>query len=429
MFYLVRCSLWLAVVAVTCCVVAIPNKVCGQEISIAGIGEGSMIILPPGTMTTNLSVVATPVNPAGTTNLVFIMERQGSVILNRTSPPPYTVTFSNLTAGKYFLSASLVTAGMSPGGNVSFDIAAASPAPANDNWSQATVLADINTTVTSFNNYATSEPDEPMHAGIGAGESIWWSWNAVSNGVFTVTTAGSSFDTVLGVYTGTNLSTLVEIGASDDAGPNAFSQVTFSATNGTVYYFAVDCASAAAFGKAQLRLVAGVPPMISISSPPDGFLMLVPLPTTATNTTAAASITDPEGVAQVDYWFDGGSSMSRSGILSPPYQLNLTNLTEGHYLLTLVASNNLGLISVTNAGFSVISLAPLLFTEGFTLSANRFQLAITGFKGPNYTVQASSNVDAWCSLKTFTNFAGAEKMTDTNAAQFSRRFYRASSTQ
>jgi len=157
--------------------------------------------------------------------------------------------------------------------------------------------------------------------------------------------------------------------------------------------------------------------------------MLVPLPTTATNTPAAAAITDLAGVARVDYWFDGSLGLSRSGVLSSPYQLSLTNLVEGHYLLTLAASNNVGLISVTNTGFSVISLAPLLFMEGFTLSSNRFQLAVTGFKGPNYALQASSNLDAWCSLKTFTNFAGAEKVADTNAAQFNRRFYRASSTQ
>jgi hypothetical protein len=84
---------------------------------------------------------------------------------------------------------------------------------------------------------------------------------------------------------------------------------------------------------------------------------------------------------------------------------------------------------VANAGFSVISLAPVLVTEGFLFSSNRFQLGVTGFKGPNYSLQASSNLDVWCSLKTFTNFAGAEKLTDTNSASFNKRFYRASATQ
>ena len=427
-FYLIRWCARLAAVAVAVCLMAISNKAGGQGISIAGISEASVIFLAPGSATTNLAVTATPSVPAGTTNVIFVLEGQGSVMLNRTSPPPYAMTFSNLTAGKYFLTAKLSAAGTPPSGDVSFDINAASSAPANDNWSQAVVMS-LNTTLISSNTYATSEANEPVHGGVGIGKSVWWSWSAVSNGVFTATTAGSSFDTVLGVYNGTNLSTLTEISASDDAGANSFSQVTFSATNGTVYYFAVDSASAAGFGKIQLRLLAGSPPAISITSPPDGYLMLVPLPTTATNTTATASVIDPAGVARVDYWFDGSSGVSRSGILSSPYQMSLTNLTEGHYTLTLAASNNAGLISVTNAGFSVISLAPVLVTEGFTLSSKQFQLAITGFKGPTYSVLASSNLDAWCSVKTFTNFAGAEKLADTNTAQFNRQFYRASSSQ
>jgi len=427
-FYLTRWCARLAAVAVVFCLMAIPNKACSQGISIAGVGEASVMVLAAGGAAMNLAVTATPSVPAGSTNVIFVLERQGSVLLNRTSPPPYAVTFSNLTAGKYFLTARLSAAGTPPSGDVSFDINAASSAPANDNWSQATVMS-LNTTLISSNTYATSEVNEPVHGGVGAGKSVWWAWSAVSDGVFTATTAGSGFDTVLGVYTGTSLGTLTEVSASDDAGVNPFSQVTFAATNGTVYYFAVDSASAAGFGKAQLRLLAGSPPAISITSPADGYLMLVSSPTTATNITATATVTDPAGVARVDYWFDGTSGMSRSGILSSPYQLSLTNLTEGHYTLTLAASNNAGLVSVTNTGFSVISLAPVLVTEGFTDSSKQFQLAVTGFKGPNYSVQASSNLDAWCSLKTFTNFAGAEKLADTNAAQFNRQFYRASSGQ
>jgi hypothetical protein len=375
---------------------------------------------------TNLAVTATPAQPAGATNVVFVLEYQGGVLVSRTSPPPYAVTFTNLAAGKYFLTATLAGPGTPPNGNVSFDINAASAAPANDQWSQATVLPGLNTTVISTNTAATREPGEPVHGGLGTGKSVWWKWTAVSNGVYTATTLGSSFDTVLAIYTGTNLATLVQRQANDEAGQYAFSQATFLATNGMTYYFAVDSAAAAA-GRAQLRLVAGGPPVITITAPTDGYLMLVATPTTTTNTTVTATITDPAGVARVDYWFDSASGISRSDILPPPYQLNLRLLIEGHYLLTLVASNNLGLISITNTGFSVISLAPLLVAEGFQYSSNRFQLGVTGFKGPNYTVQGSTNLEAWCAVTVFTNFAGAEKVTDTNAAPFKQRFYRAAS--
>jgi len=395
-----------------------------QGVSITGVGEGATIVLSPGTSTTNLSASATPFNSAGNTNVIFILERQGSILFNRTSPPPYSILFSNLTPGKYFLSALLDSPGTSAKGDVSFDISEALLAPTNDNWSHASALAGLNIAASSSNTYATGEPNEPIHGGMGVGKSVWWSWNAVSNGVFTATTAGSTFDTVLAVYQGTNLDTLVETGANDNAGANAFSQVTFSATNGSIYYFAVDSASAASVGKAQLRVLAGSPATISITSPADGTSFLVRSAFVTTNILAAASIVDSAGVARADYAFDGSTIMSQNGLLMTPYQLSLTNLIEGDYLLTLTVSNYAGMISVTNLGFSVISLAPVLFSEGFI--SNKYQMAFTGFKGPQYSVRTSTNLDVWCSLKTFTNFAGAEKVADTNATQFRGRFYRAS---
>jgi hypothetical protein len=423
-FHLTQWAFYLAIIA-GLGGLAVPNRTFGQGVAIAGMDEGSVIALSPGSSTTNLTVTATPASPSGTTNLIFILERQGAVFINYTSPPPFTVTLDDLPAGKYFLSAAL--AGNPVNGDVSFEIQAAALAPTNDNWNQAIVLTGLETTVTGFNTDATSELNEPVHAGIGAGKSLWWSWTAVSNGFVTATTAGSSFDTVLGIYTGTSLATLAEIKAADDIGPAAFSQTTFFATNGTVYYFAVDSATTAAAGRVQLRLTAEKPPVISIASPTDGYLMLVATSTSFTNTAAAATVIDPKGVARVDYQFDGSSGLNQGGTLAPPYQLNLTNLTEGAYWLTLIASNNAGLVTITNTGFSVISLAPLVITEGFGL-AKRFRVAVTGFKGPTYSLQASTNLDAWCSLATFNNFAGAEKVADTNAAQFNRRFYRATST-
>lgn len=397
-------------------------------ISFSGVGEASLIALSPGISLTNLSLTATPASPAGSTNMAFVLERQGTIYRQFTSAPPYAVVLSNLPAGKYFLSVTLLSPGVPPSGDLSFDVAAASRQPANDNWNSATALASLNTTVTSSNNSATAEANEPVPGGAGVGKSIWWSWTAVSNGVFTATTAGSDFDTVLAVYTGTNLSALVECGANDDATPNSFSQVTFAATNGTRYYFAVDSAAVGVAGKAQLRLVAGAPPTISITAPADGVLFLVPSPVKATNTQVAASINDPTGVARVDYWFDGGSGVSRSGVLFSPYQLSLTNLFEGHYTLTLAASNNVGLVSVTNLGISVISLAPVMVMDGLVPGSGKFQVGVTGFKGPNTALQVSTNLEVWCSVNTWTNFAGAEKVAETNVAQFSRRFYRATST-
>ena len=61
--------------------------------------------------------------------------------------------------------------------------------------------------VTKFaNNFgATREKWEAAHGGNGGGGSVWWKWVAPNSGRVTITTAGSLFDTLLGVYAGSSL--------------------------------------------------------------------------------------------------------------------------------------------------------------------------------------------------------------------------------
>ena len=63
---------------------------------------------------------------------------------------------------------------------------------------------------------------------------------APANGSLSIDTAGSDFDTVLGVYTGNVLNILTEVASDDDAGPGTTSAVTFDVTVGTAYRIAVD---------------------------------------------------------------------------------------------------------------------------------------------------------------------------------------------
>jgi hypothetical protein len=404
--------------------IAIPAVTEAQSISFSGVSEGGAITLAAGATVTNVAITATPSSPAGTTNIAFVLERQGIVYLNFTSAPPYAVTLSNLTVGKYFLTATLAAAGTPPKGDISFDINPASLQPPNDNWSQAFVVPGLNTTVLGTNTYATKEPNELAHGDVGVGKSIWWSWTAPSSGIFSATTAGSGFDTVLAVYTGSSLATLSEVAANDDLGPITFSQVTFPATNGTVYYFAVDGTSANAFGEAHLHLLADPLPTISITAPANGFAFLVTSPAKTTNTQAAVTVTDPSGVASVNYWFDGPGT-NIAGTLSSPYQLPVSNLKVGQYALTLLAMNSKGLISVTNGGFSVISVAPQIVTAEFQHSSTQLQFGVLGFQGTNYDLEVSSNLVAWSAARHWTNFTGAEIINNTNLSAQPKQFYRA----
>ena len=116
--------------------------------------------------------------------------------------------------------------------------------PANNNFANATTinLSGGSAQVTGANVAATAESGEPAHAGETARRSVWWKWTAPSNGTVTITTLGSKFDTVMGVYTGSSVGALVEVASSDDAdsGVVRTSAVVFNVTSGTTYAIAVD---------------------------------------------------------------------------------------------------------------------------------------------------------------------------------------------
>ena len=115
-----------------------------------------------------------------------------------------------------------------------------------DSFAGAKVItvAQSSGVVTTFygnNASATSEVGEPVHANVGAGKSVWWSWTPTTSGTATIDTVGSNFDTVLAVYTGNAVSSLVPVAYSDDGSSTIISsKVTFTARAGTVYHIAVD---------------------------------------------------------------------------------------------------------------------------------------------------------------------------------------------
>ncbi|MBM3883729.1 MAG: immunoglobulin domain-containing protein [Verrucomicrobia bacterium] len=97
----------------------------------------------------------------------------------------------------------------------------------------------------SSNADATREKSEPTHAGKGKGKSIWLAWVAPADGPVSFSTAGSSFDTVLAVYTGKQVKKLALVASDDDGSGYATSAVTFNARAGVEYAIAVDGTGAA----------------------------------------------------------------------------------------------------------------------------------------------------------------------------------------
>jgi sugar lactone lactonase YvrE len=141
--------------------------------------------------------------------------------------------------------------------------------PTNDAFANATALSGTNFNVTGSNVGATKESGEPNHAGNPGGRSVWWSWTAPVSGTMTLDTFGSSYDTLLAVYTGNSVSKLTPLISDDDASNVLQSQLIFGAKAGKTYRIAVDGYNGAS-GTIQLNLAWAppVPPSITASPQP-----------------------------------------------------------------------------------------------------------------------------------------------------------------
>ena len=86
--------------------------------------------------------------------------------------------------------------------------------PENDSFATRIELFGTSISTTGSNVGATKEVDEP-DPDFAGGRSVWWTWTAPSNGSLTITTVGSSFDTMLGVFTGSALANLRLVAFND----------------------------------------------------------------------------------------------------------------------------------------------------------------------------------------------------------------------
>jgi uncharacterized delta-60 repeat protein/uncharacterized repeat protein (TIGR01451 family) len=140
--------------------------------------------------------------------------------------------------------------GFLPAGIIALMIAAASSVlaqPANDYFTNAAVMPSTSGYLAGSNVGATTEPGEPNILGIPGGASVWYFWTAPTDGTVSISTFGSDFDTLLGVYTGNSVDNLTFVAGNDDAsGAVLQSLVTFPVTAGVKYMVVVD-----GFGGAQ----------------------------------------------------------------------------------------------------------------------------------------------------------------------------------
>jgi PASTA domain len=172
---------------------------------------------------------------------------------------------------------------------------AAAAAPDNDAFAAATTLTGRTAFEFGTNVDATKEPGEPNHAGKPGGKSIWYAWTAPAAGETTLSTCSSDVDTLLAVYTGSAVNSLVEV-ESDDNGCDDQSVLSFQASAGKVYRIAVDGAGGDS-GPIELEL--------NLAPPNDDFAAAVALSGdngSTGGTTEGASIEPSEP----DHYFGDG---------------------------------------------------------------------------------------------------------------------------
>ncbi len=112
--------------------------------------------------------------------------------------------------------------------------------PRNDQFASAQLLTGPAVVVAGSTVEASKETGEPNHASNSGGRSIWYRWTAPANGTWAIDTAGSRFDTTLGVYTGASVNTLAVVASNDDARDDRTSRAYLSATAGSTYFIAID---------------------------------------------------------------------------------------------------------------------------------------------------------------------------------------------
>jgi len=181
---------------------------------------------PPSTATNTRAPTSTPtITPTATVTPTFTATRTASqtpTVTATFTPGPPTATFTQ-------------TAPPTPTRTL-----VPTAAGTNDTCSNATAITTTSYSTIVTTTAATTDSTDPAPGcGNGSrGRSVWFRFTAPSNGTLTANTLGSSYDTILATFTGScGAFSSVSGGCNDDAAGTLQSQVSFTATAGTTYYF------------------------------------------------------------------------------------------------------------------------------------------------------------------------------------------------
>ena len=298
----------------------------------------------------NITLTAVASDPDGSVDSVEFY--QGTTLLGTASGTNATLVWSNVPPGSYSLSAraidNLGTISISAQANISVMTPSAD---FSDFFETRGLLTGFTNFVTVDNSAFTKEFGEPRHAARNGTRSAWLSWKAPVTGICTIDTEGSTFDTVLAVYTNNpptleTVTNVVSLDYNDDAKSGViWSRLAFRAVAGRSYQIAVDSYGAGFGGTIVLHQSMTNPFPYFVSHPQS---QIAVQGSSATFTVQAA------GPPPIFYqWRFNGTNLV--GSTTPTLvRSNLTAAHEGIY--TMVIRNNSG--SVTSSPASLIVQVP-----------------------------------------------------------------------
>jgi hypothetical protein len=204
------------------------------------------VVLPPGvsaltgtvraTLGTNITLSA---GITGTPPFTYQWRKNGENITTATNATLSITNVQVTDCGSYQL-AVLNAYGVAVSGEILLGLELPFTIASEDMFVNRRSLTGASGIMTGTNSLATREAGEPDHAGEHGSNSIWFTWQAPTNGIVTLDTVGSTFDTVLAIYQGTSINALTPVAADDDGGGFFTSRARFNVQGGENYEIAVD---------------------------------------------------------------------------------------------------------------------------------------------------------------------------------------------
>jgi hypothetical protein len=233
-----------------------------------------------------------------------------------------------------------------------------------------------------------------------------------TNGILGINTIGSSIDTVLAVYTGSNMLDLHYVTCDNNSAPDGIrSVVRFDAFKGSNYFVAIDGVGGVQGTNITLNWKFGLPPApLSLSSN-----QTIHLGASTSLQIALNSLT-PDAVC---VWRQDNRVID--GFDGPILSLNNVQLVQaGTYTVTV--SNFAGVVTIPVAIIKVAS--PIQIAGSLQAVNNKKAFRLTGPLSQGYAIEATTNWTSWVQLATSNSPPATINFLDLSSTNHPRRFYR-----